>query len=124
VRKLALARLRIKGEIRGKEDFVLWPDPVEGKLIRQRQRTVGPNGKGKADISGERLLPREVTGKIEGPEKVQLWNSGGWAAKWTERLAIEEGPDAAKSNRARRSRAVARPQQETRHRAQARWEAH
>jgi cytoskeletal protein CcmA (bactofilin family) len=55
--------------------------------------TVGPNGKVKADISAREVIVRgEVDGKIEGTEKVQLWNSGRVTGEVrTVRLAIEDG---------------------------------
>jgi cytoskeletal protein CcmA (bactofilin family) len=67
---------------------------VEGKLdFGNAIVTVGPNGKVKADISAREVIVRgEVDGKIEGTEKVQLWNSGRVVGEVrTERLAIEDG---------------------------------
>jgi cytoskeletal protein CcmA (bactofilin family) len=85
--------IRIKGEITGKEDLFV-DGTVEGKLdFGNASVTVGPNGKVKADISAREVIVRgEVDGKIEGTEKVQLWNSGRVTGEVrTERLAIEDG---------------------------------
>jgi len=85
--------IRIKGEITGKEDLFV-DGTVEGKLdFGNASVTVGPNGKVKADISAREVIVRgEVDGKIEGTEKVQLWNSGRVIGEVrTERLAIEDG---------------------------------
>src|SRR5438067_11986375 len=69
--------IRIKGEISGKEDLFV-DGTVEGKLdFGNASVTVGPNGKVKADITAREVVVRgTVDGKIEGSEKVQLWNSG------------------------------------------------
>lgn len=85
--------IRIKGEITGKEDLFV-DGTVEGKLdFGNASVTVGPNGKVKADISAREVIVRgTVDGKIEGTEKVQLWNSGRVTGEVrTERLAIEDG---------------------------------
>jgi cytoskeletal protein CcmA (bactofilin family) len=85
--------IRIKGEITGKEDLFV-DGTVEGKLdFGNASVTVGPNGKVKADISAREVIVRgQVDGKIEGTEKVQLWNSGRVTGEVrTERLAIEDG---------------------------------
>jgi cytoskeletal protein CcmA (bactofilin family) len=85
--------IRIKGEITGKEDLFV-DGTVEGKLdFGNGSVTVGPNGKVKADISAREVIVRgQVDGKIEGTERVQLWNSGRVIGEVrTERLAIEDG---------------------------------
>lgn len=85
--------IRIKGEITGKEDLFV-DGTVEGKLdCGNASVTVGPNGKVKADILAREVIVRgQVDGKIEGTEKVQLWNSGRVTGEVrTERLAIEDG---------------------------------
>jgi cytoskeletal protein CcmA (bactofilin family) len=85
--------IRIKGEITGKEDLFV-DGTVEGKLdFGSASVTVGPNGKVKADISAREVIVRgTVDGKIEGTEKVQLWNSGRVTGEVrTQRLAIEDG---------------------------------
>ena len=85
--------IRIKGEITGKEDLFV-DGTVEGKLdFGNASVTVGPNGKVTADISAREVIVRgQVDGKIEGTEKVQLWNSGRVIGEVrTERLAIEDG---------------------------------
>jgi len=85
--------IRIKGEITGKEDLFV-DGTVEGKLdFGNASVTIGPNGKVKADISAREVIVRgQVDGKIEGTEKVQLWNSGRVTGEVrTERLAIEDG---------------------------------
>ncbi len=85
--------IRIKGEITGKEDLFV-DGTVEGKLdFGNASVTVGPNGKVKADIFAREVIVRgTVDGKIEGTEKVQLWNSGRVTGEVrTERLAIEDG---------------------------------
>ncbi len=85
--------IRIKGEVTGKEDLFV-DGTVEGKLeFGNASVTIGPNGKVKADISAREVIIRgNVDGKIEGTEKVQLWNSGRVTGEVrTERLAIEDG---------------------------------
>ena len=66
--------IRIKGEISGKEDLFV-DGTLEGKLdLGSASCTVGPNG------------------KVDGIEKVQLWNTGRVTGEVrTERLAIEDG---------------------------------
>jgi cytoskeletal protein CcmA (bactofilin family) len=85
--------IRVKGEITGKEDLFV-DGTLEGKLdIGNASCTVGPNGKVKADISAREVVVRgTVDGKIEGTERVQLWNTGRVTGEVrTERLAIEDG---------------------------------
>src|SRR5215470_5159538 len=85
--------IRIKGEITGKEDMFV-DGALEGKLdLGNASCTVGPNGKVKADISAREVIVRgHVDGKIDGTERVQLWNTGRVAGEVrTERLAIEDG---------------------------------
>lgn len=85
--------IRIKGEISGKEDLFI-DGTVDGKLeFGNASVTVGPNGKVKADISARQVIVRgNVEGKIDGTERVQLWNSGRLVGEVrTERLAIEDG---------------------------------
>jgi cytoskeletal protein CcmA (bactofilin family) len=85
--------IRIKGEITGKEDLFV-DGTVEGKLdFGNASVTIGPNGKVKADISAREVIVRgQVDGKIDGTERVQLWNSGRVTGEVrTERLAIEDG---------------------------------
>jgi cytoskeletal protein CcmA (bactofilin family) len=85
--------IRIKGEITGKEDLFI-DGTVDGKLdFGNASVTVGPNGKVKADISAREVVVRgQVEGKIDGTERVQLWNSGRVVGEVrTERLAIEDG---------------------------------
>src|SRR5262244_2479011 len=85
--------IRIKGEITGKEDLFV-DGTLEGKLdLGNSSCTVGPNGKVKADISAREVIVRgHVDGKVEGTERVQLWNTGRVTGEVrTERLAIEDG---------------------------------
>ena len=85
--------IRIKGEVIGKEDLFV-DGTLEGKLdLGNASCTVGPNGKVKADISAREVIVRgHVDGKIDGTERVQLWNTGRIAGEVrTERLAIEDG---------------------------------
>lgn len=85
--------IRIKGEVTGKEDLFV-DGTLEGKLdLGNASVTIGPNGKVKADISAREIVVRgQVDGKIEGTERVQLWNSGRVTGEVrTERLAIEDG---------------------------------
>jgi cytoskeletal protein CcmA (bactofilin family) len=85
--------IRIKGELSGKEDLFV-DGTVEGKLdFGNANVTVGPNGRVKADISAREVIVRgQVDGKIEGVEKVQLWNSARVTGEVrTERLTIEDG---------------------------------
>src|SRR5215470_17359341 len=85
--------IRIKGEITGKEDLFV-DGTLEGKLdLGDASCTVGPNGKVKADISAREVVVRgHVEGKVDGIERVQLWNTGRLSGEVrTERLAIEDG---------------------------------
>src|SRR5262245_11361900 len=85
--------IRIKGEIVGKEDLFV-DGTLEGKLdLGNASCTVGPNAKVKADISAREVIVRgSVDGKVDGAERVQLWNSGRVTGEVrTERLAIEDG---------------------------------
>ena len=85
--------IRIKGEITGKEDLFV-DGTLEGKLdLGNASCTVGPNAKVKADISAREVIIRgNVDGKVEGVERVQLWNTSRVAGEVrTERLAIEDG---------------------------------
>jgi len=85
--------IRIKGEIVGKEDLFV-DGTIEGKLdLGNSSVTIGPNGKLKADVSAREVIVRgHVDGKIDGTEKVQLWNSGRVTGEVkTERLSIEDG---------------------------------
>jgi len=85
--------IRIKGEVIGKEDLFV-DGTVEGKLdLGTSSCTIGPNGKVKADISPREVIVRgHVDGKIDGTERVQLWNTGRVSGEVrTERLAIEDG---------------------------------
>jgi cytoskeletal protein CcmA (bactofilin family) len=85
--------IRIKGEITGKEDLFV-DGTLEGKLdLGNASCTVGPNGKVKADISAREVIVRgHVDGKVDGTERVQLWNTGRLSGEVrTERLAIEDG---------------------------------
>jgi cytoskeletal protein CcmA (bactofilin family) len=85
--------IRIKGEITGREDLFI-DGYLEGKLdLGNASVTVGPNGKVKADVSAREVVVRgQLDGKIDGRERVQLWNSGRVTGEVrTERLAIEDG---------------------------------
>lgn len=85
--------IRIKGEVIGKEDLFV-DGTLEGKLdLGNASCTVGPNGKVKADISAREVIVRgNVDGKVDGAERVQLWNTGRVTGEVrTERLAIEDG---------------------------------
>ena len=85
--------IRIKGEITGKEDLFI-DGTLEGKLdLGNASVTVGPNGKVTADVSAREVVIRgQLDGKIDGKERVQLWNSGRVTGEVrTERLAIEDG---------------------------------
>jgi cytoskeletal protein CcmA (bactofilin family) len=85
--------IRIKGEITGSEDLFV-DGPIEGKLsIGNGSLTVGPNGTIKADVTAREVIVRgRVEGKIEGRERVQVWNTGHVTGEvQTQRLAIEDG---------------------------------
>jgi cytoskeletal protein CcmA (bactofilin family) len=85
--------IRIKGEVIGKEDLFV-DGTVEGKLdLVNSSCTIGPNGKVTADVTAREVIVRgQVDGKIDGRERVQLWNSGRVNGEVrTERLAIEDG---------------------------------
>src|SRR6516165_956791 len=85
--------IRVKGDIIGKEDLFV-DGTLEGKLdLGNASCTIGPNGKVKADITAREVIVRgHVDGKIDGTERVQLWNTGRVSGEVrTERLAIEDG---------------------------------
>lgn len=85
--------IKIRGEVTGKEDLFV-DGTLEGKLdLANASVTVGPNGKVKADIVAREVVVRgNVEGKIDGSERVQLWNTGRVTGEVkTERLAIEDG---------------------------------
>ena len=85
--------IRIKGEVVGKEDLFV-DGTVEGKLeLGNASCTIGPNGKVTADVTAREVIVRgQVDGKIDGRERVQIWNSSRVNGEVrTERLAIEDG---------------------------------
>ena len=85
--------IRIKGDISGNEDLFV-DGTLEGKLdLGTATCTIGPNGKAKADIVAREVIVRgQVDGKIDGKDRVQLWNSSRVEGEVrTERLAIEDG---------------------------------
>jgi cytoskeletal protein CcmA (bactofilin family) len=85
--------IRVKGDITGKEDLFV-DGSLEGKLdLGNASCTIGPNGKVKADITAREVIVRgQVDGRIDGSDRVQLWNSGRVTGEVrTERLAIEDG---------------------------------
>lgn len=85
--------IKIRGEITGKEDLFV-DGALEGKLdLGNASVTVGPNGKVKADISAREIVVRgQVEGKLDGLERVQLWNTGRVEGEVrTEGLTIEDG---------------------------------
>ena len=85
--------IRVKGDIIGKEDLFV-DGTLEGKLdLGKASCTIGPNGKVKADITAREVIVRgQVDGRIDGTDRVQLWNSGRVTGEVrTERLAIEDG---------------------------------
>jgi len=85
--------IKIKGEVTGKEDLFV-DGTLEGKLdLTNGSVTVGPNGKVKADIVAREVIVRgNVDGKIDGSDRVQLWNTGRVSGEVkTARLAIEDG---------------------------------
>src|SRR5215475_6922003 len=87
--------IRIKGEIIGGEDLFI-DGNVEGKLTFQNSvLTVGPNATVKADITAREIVVRgRVNGKLEGSERVQIWNTGRVNGDiHAYRVAIEEGAE-------------------------------
>jgi cytoskeletal protein CcmA (bactofilin family) len=87
--------MRIKGEIVGGEDLFI-DGNVEGKLTFQNSvLTVGPNATVKADITAREIVVRgHVNGKLEGSERVQIWNTGRVNGDiHAYRVAIEEGAE-------------------------------
>jgi cytoskeletal protein CcmA (bactofilin family) len=85
--------IRIKGEVTGSEDLFI-DGPIEGKLtLANNSLTVGPNGTVKADVVAREVIVRgRVEGKIQGRERVQLWNTAQVIGEvQTQRLAIEDG---------------------------------
>jgi len=87
--------IRIKGEIVGGEDLFI-DGNVEGKVTFQNSvLTVGPNATIKADINAREIVVRgRVTGKLEGSERVQLWNTARVNGDIrADRVSIEEGAE-------------------------------
>ena len=87
--------IRIKGEIIGGEDLFI-DGNVEGKITFQNSvLTVGPNATVKADITAREIVVRgRVNGKLEGGERVQIWNTGRVNGDiHADRVAIEEGAE-------------------------------
>lgn len=87
--------IRIKGEIIGGEDLFI-DGNVEGKITFQNSvLTVGPNATVKADITAREIVVRgKVTGKLEGGERVQIWNTGRVNGDVrADRVAIEDGAE-------------------------------
>ena len=87
--------MRIKGEIVGGEDLFI-DGNVEGKITFQNSvLTVGPNATVKADITAREIVVRgRVNGKLEGSERVQIWNTGRVNGDiHAERVVIEEGAE-------------------------------
>jgi cytoskeletal protein CcmA (bactofilin family) len=87
--------MRIKGEIVGREDLFI-DGNVEGKITFQNSvLTVGPNATVKADITAREIVVRgRVNGKLEGSERVQIWNTGRVNGDiHAERVVIEEGAE-------------------------------
>jgi len=85
--------IKIKGEVTGKEDLFI-DGNLEGKLdLIGGSLTIGPNGKVKADIQAREIIVRgSVQGKLNGRDRVQLWNTGSVTGEvQTDRLSIEDG---------------------------------
>jgi cytoskeletal protein CcmA (bactofilin family) len=87
--------IRIKGEIIGGEDLFI-DGNVEGKITFQNSvLTVGPNATVKADITAREIVVRgRVNGRLDGGERVQIWNTGHVNGDIrADRVAIEEGAE-------------------------------
>ena len=87
--------IRIKGEITGSEDLFI-DGNVEGKVtFRNAVLTVGPNANVKADIDAREIVVRgRVEGRLEGSERVQIWNTAKVSGDIrSQRLAIEDGAE-------------------------------
>ncbi len=87
--------IRIKGEITGSEDLFI-DGNVEGKVtFRNAVLTVGPNANVKADIDAREIVVRgRVEGKLDGSERVQIWNTAKVNGDIrSQRLAIEDGAE-------------------------------
>ena len=87
--------IRIKGEITGSEDLFI-DGNVEGKVtFRNAVLTVGPNASVKGDIDAREIVVRgRVEGKLDGSERVQIWNSAKVNGDIrSQRIAIEDGAE-------------------------------
>src|SRR5271169_3123197 len=87
--------IKIKGEITGSEDLFI-DGNIEGKVsFRNSVLTVGPNATVKADIDAREIVVRgRVDGKLDGSERVQIWNSARVNGDIrSNRIAIEEGAE-------------------------------
>jgi cytoskeletal protein CcmA (bactofilin family) len=87
--------IRIKGEITGSEDLFI-DGNVEGKVtFTNAVLTLGPNASVKADINAREIVVRgRVEGKLEGSERVQIWNTAKVNGDIrSQRIAIEEGAE-------------------------------
>lgn len=85
--------IKIKGEIRGREDLFI-DGTVQGKIhLTEGAVTVGPNGRVNAEIEAREIIVRgEVTGMLKATERVQIWSSGRAIGDvQTRRIAIEDG---------------------------------
>jgi len=87
--------IRIKGEITGSEDLFI-DGNVEGKVtFRNAVLTVGPNASVKGDIDAREIVIRgRVEGKLEGSDRVQIWNTAKVNGDIrSSRIAIEDGAE-------------------------------
>ena len=87
--------IKIKGEISGGEDLFI-DGAVEGKVNFQNSiLTVGPNATVKADIIAREIVVRgRVEGKLEGADRVHIWNTARVNGDIrADRVAIEEGAE-------------------------------
>jgi len=87
--------IRIKGEITGSEDLFI-DGNVEGKVtFRNAVLTVGPNASVKGDIDAREIVIRgRVEGKLDGSERVQIWNTAKVNGDIrSQRIAIEDGAE-------------------------------
>src|SRR6266852_437945 len=87
--------IRFKCEITGREDLFI-DDNVEGKVtFRNAVLTVGPNASVKGDIDAREIVMRgRVEGKLDGSERVQIWNTAKVSGDIrSQRIAIEDGAE-------------------------------
>ncbi len=87
------ATIRIKGEISGDENLVIEGSVVGSVALKGHDLTVGQNGEVQADLTAKTVkVEGQVTGDIQGEEKVVITKSGRVRGNITApRVTLEDG---------------------------------